>query len=572
MKRFAQKFALLSLVLGVSAGTMVGCGSETKESSATAEATEVAGTETTSEEVAPTGYGTSVIAIGDLNGAFHPFFYTTHYDDIINDAVNAALIGLDREGNFVPGVADFKVEEVTNDAGEAQTIYTFTLKDDIKFSDGEPMTSEDIIFSFLIQLDPTYDGIATMNTLAIAGLEEYTKGDATEIEGLKQIDDKTVQITLDGIDPAAMQKFGIAILPKHYYDAEFVKGDLSKIKEKIDAPMGAGEFIFENFENNVVSLKANPYYYEGAPKLEKLKFQVTDLANLFEAVRTEQVDISEPNASPEMVANVEEAGLHYELVDNLGYGYIGINAERVADLNVRKGLMHLMNRKPAIESYYGDIATIIERPMSRVSWAYPDDAEEYYGYDVAKAKEYFAAAGYADVDGKLMKDGEQLRIEVGIPAGGIMDHPSAPILTQMKSDMEAMGAVLEIADTDGAVFFDVLEQKGWDMWVAAWSSTVDPDMFQVYHSTGPSNHYCIYDDELDKLIVDARLTNDVEIRTGLYQDALDIIMDEAVEMPVYQRKNMYIFNPNMISIDSLPKDMSPFYNFYNELENLEMAQ
>ncbi|OON90433.1 MAG: hypothetical protein ATN32_03990 [Candidatus Epulonipiscium fishelsonii] len=557
MRKFAQKFVLLSLVIGISAGTMVGCGSQTTG--------EVSSSETT-------GYGTSVIAIGKLNGVFNPFFYTTAYDDIINDAVNAALIGLDREGNYVPGIADFTIEEVANDAGEVQSIYTFTLKDGIKFSDGEPLTAEDVMFTFLIQLDPTYDGIATMNTLDIVGIEQYTKGDATEIEGLKQIDDKTVQVTINGVDPAATQKFGVAILPKHYYDAEFVKGDLSKIKEKNGTPMGAGAFVFENFENNVVSLKANPYYYEGAPKLEKLKFQVTDQANLFEAVRTELVDISDPSASPEMVANAEEAGLDYELIDNLGYGYIGINAERVPDINIRKGLMHLMNRKPAIESYYGDIATVIERPMSKVSWAYPDDVEEYYGYDVAKAKEYFEAAGYKDEDGKLMKDGEQLRIEVGISAGGIMDHPSAPILTQMKSDMEAMGAVLEIADTDGAVFFDILEQKGWDMWVAAWNSTVDPDMYQVYHSTGPSNHYCIYNDELDKLIVDARLTNDIEIRTELYQDALDIIMEEAVEMPVYQRKNMYLINPNMVNIDSLPENMSPFYNFYDELYNLEMAQ
>ncbi|ONI45096.1 hypothetical protein AN641_04740 [Candidatus Epulonipiscioides gigas] len=550
MKKFAQKFTLLSVIMGISASAFVGCSSSSSD----------------------VGGGTAVVAISELNGVFNPFFYTTSFDRTIYERVFSTLIELDRQGQYVSGVSDFKIEEKTDDAGEVQTVYTFTLKDDIKFSDGELMTAEDVMFSFLILLDPTYDGVATMNTLPIVGLDEYKNGDATEVAGLKQIDDKTVQVTIDGIDPVAMQKFEICILPKHYYDAEFVKGDLSKIKEKNGEPMGAGAFIFENFENNVVSLKSNPIYYKGAPKLEKLKFQVTDNTNLFEAVRTEQVDIADPSASPEMIANVEEAGLHYELVDNLGYGYIGINAERVPDINVRKGLMHLMNRKPAIESYYGELATIIERPMSTVSWAYPDDATEYYGYDVAKAKEYFTLAGYEEVDGKLMKDGKQLRIEVGIPGGGTMDHPTAPVLTQMKSDMEAMGAVLEIADTDGAIFFDIQKQKGWDMWVAAWGSTPDPDMYQTYYSTGPSNHYCINDEELDKIIVEARKTNDIEVRTELYHQALEIIMEDAVEMPVYQRKNMYVFNPNMIDIESLPTDMTPYYNFYDELQNVQMAK
>ena len=95
-------------------------------------------------------------------------------------------------------------------------------------------------------------------------------------------------------------------------------------------------------------------------------------------------------------------------------------------------------------------------------------------------------------------------------------------------------------------------------------------MYQVYHSTGPSNHYKIKNDELDKLIVDARQTNDIEVRKDYYSKALDIIMDEAVEMPVYQRKNMYVFNQEIVDMESLPENMTPYYTYFAEVETFRL--
>ena len=120
------------------------------------------------------------------------------------------------------------------------------------------------------------------------------------------------------------------------------------------------------------------------------------------------------------------------------------------------------------------------------------------------------------------------------------------------------------------VFMDRLDAADWPMWVAAWGATVDPDMYQVYHSAGPSNHYKIKNDELDKLIVDARQTNDIEVRKDYYSKALDIIMDEAVEMPVYQRKNMYVFNQEIVDMESLPENMTPYYTYFAEVETFRL--
>ncbi|GMQ65140.1 ABC transporter substrate-binding protein [Vallitalea maricola] len=625
-----------------------------------------------------TKYDTLVLGSSDFNAVFSPYFSTTAYDSTITERTQERLISNNRLGEPDSNLAIYETpKEIKDDDGNIMTVYRFKLQDNLKFSDGEPITADDIIFTYKILCDPKYDGASTIYTTPILGINEYRYDDPNyaeviegfkasskdvtkeevearmisayesygaevidgytgfdnpdglegddlkkasiakfievetgccygdyeeeaiemkfkelekgyieenlasgnikvpDIEGIKKVDELTVEVTIEGVDPKAIWNLGaIEVTPEHYYGEGYKKGDLTKVKEKNDKPMGAGAYTFEKFENNVVTFRANKNYFKGEPKIKNIKYQVVSSSNKLETVTLGEVDISDPTASPEMVQNVKDAGIHYELIENLGYGYIGINAERITDKNVRKGLMHLMNREPAINTYYGELASIIERPMSRVSWAYPENAEPYYEFSADKALECFEAAGYKQVDKSgskvLEKDGKQLRVEIGISGDGIMDHPSAPILTQMKEEMEKLGAVLDISDVDGSILFERLDAKEWDMWVAAWDATIDPDMYQTYHSGGPSNHYCIKDEELDQIILDARSTNDIEKRKEYYSKALDIIMDEAVEMPVYQRKNMFIFNPEVIDIETLPKDMTPFYAYFREIETLEL--
>lgn len=574
MKKFAKKFIALSVVTGIAATSLVACSSQDKP--AADGQTQAAG-----EADQKSKYDTVVVASLDINGVFNPLFATTGPDNDVNDRIFEPLIKADREAQPEAALADFTIEEVKGDDGVVtQSIYTFTIKEGAVFSDGTPVTADDVIFNYLVYADPSYDGAATFYTLPIPGMTEYHEGDATEISGIKKIDDRTVEVTLDGVDPSAIWKLGnFNVVPKHYYGVddsgkEYTKGDLSVPKSRNSSPMGAGAYKFESFDKGVVTLKANENYYKGQPLTPTIKIQVVAEANKLEAVKLNEIDISDPSASPDMVADVEGAGLEYKLIENLGYGYIGLNAKRIPDINVRKGLMHLMNRGPAVETYYGDLADVIERPMSTVSWAYPEGVTEYYGFNPEKALEYFKAAGYEQVDkgGKLSleKDGQQLKVQVGIPGGGTMDHPTAPVLTQMKTEMEKMGAVLEILDTDGTVFFDKLNAAEWDMWVAAWSSTADPDMYQLYHSNGSTNRYQVSNPELDAAIEAARSTNDIEVRKGYYAEALDLVMEEAVEMPVYQRKNMYVFNPEIVDMDSLPTDMTPYYTYFSEVETFRL--
>lgn len=293
-----------------------------------------------------------------------------------------------------------------------------------------------------------------------AGLEDGI--DVETIEGIQKVDDLTCTVLVNGINITADRQLALnPIAPKHYYGENFKKGDLSGVKAKNDSPMGSGPYQWVGYENNVVTVKKFDDYFLGTPKIENIKYQVIDEEQKVNAVISGDIDITDPSASLEIMKELEENEIEYSLVGNPGYGYIAISAKRVPDKNVREGLMHLMTREQAIKTYYGELGQVIQRPMTPTLAEYPTDAKEYWGYDKAKALECFKAAGYEQVDGKLVKDGKQLSVEVGISSAA--SHPSTPILTQMKSDMDELGAELVVSDLDGSILMNRQQNDDIDM-------------------------------------------------------------------------------------------------------------
>ena len=160
-----------------------------------------------------------------------------------------------------------------------------------------------------------------------------------------------------------------------------------------------------------------------------------------------------------------------------------------------------------------------------------------------------------------------------IPANGEGDHPAFMILTEASKALADIGMKLIVTDmTDSSALWDSLDAGEVDMWAAAWGATVDPDMYQVYHSSNQtgSNHYRIADTELDSLILEARTSDDQSFRKGMYKECLDIILDWAVEVPVYQRKNCVIWSTERVNSDTVTPDITPFYGWMSEIQNMEL--
>lgn len=675
-----MKKKILAALLSVAmiSSLLAGCGGKDGENTGNTDASQ--GEENT---VTATGtYDTLVIGVQDLGGVFSPFFYTSAYDAQVMDMIFSPVARLDKDGEVIDDAGSVSVEEVTAEDGHTQFLYTIKIQEGLSFTDGEPVTIDDMIFNYYVMADPTYDGMSTFSTLDIVGMKEYyydtadytqmvkecedkysleniseedylayliatnlegwwdgnpagevqegytwsdyitDEGfgddlaaidaanademlallakveytnyassydplsyyqaqmvagsvddgiDVPEISGIQKVDEYTCTVLFDspnisGDKLVAWQ----SIIPEHYYGASWSKGNLDSIKELNNAPLGCGPYIFESYENNIVTLKANADYFKGAPKIPTIKFQIVNEDDKVDLILSGDIDITDPSAELELVEqlnqNTDKAS--YSLVDTPGYGYIAINAERVPDINVRKGLMHLMNREPAVNSYFGELGQVIERTMTPTLAEYPDDATEYYGYNPEKALEYFKAAGYEDVNGKLVKDGEQLRITVGI--GEASSHPSTPILTQMANDMAAMGAELVVNDVQFSVLSPMVQGGELDMWVMAWGNSTDCDLTQIFGSRGGSNDHKYYSAEIDALQEQIMQTIDFEERCKLVEQELDLIMDAAVYMPVYQRKNMEVYNANTIKLETLPEETTTYYNYAAQIEKLEM--
>lgn len=456
------------------------------------------------------------------------------------------------------------------------------------------------------------------------------------ISGITKIDDYTVQVVTAGYEaPAVYAILGQQITPLHYYgdvakyDYEngkygFDFKDLSTQKSKIEAPMGAGAYKFISYENKVVTFEANPNYYKGCPKLKTILFKETASAEVATALSTGDADAGEMTGSRlrfEEVAGYNSNGeitgdvITTSKVDNLGYGYIGMNADTVniggvpdsaASKALRKGLATVLAiyRDVAFDSYYGEAAAVIQYPISNTSWAAPQASDEGYKlafsqdaagndlytadmtaearYEAAKAGAltWFEAAGYTVENGKVTAapEGERTTFTVIIPGDGTGDHPSYTVLTMAKAGLEEIGITLEINDpADSNELWDALDAGTQDLWCAAWGSTIDPDMYQVYHSSGvvgeggsDSNHYHIRDSKLDELIVAARQSDDQSYRKTVYKDCLDIIADWAVEIPAYQRQNCIVFSTQRINIATLTPDITTFWGWMNDIELIDM--
>ena len=382
--------------------------------------------------------------------------------------------------------------------------------------------------------------------------------------------------------------------------------------------MGAGAYKFVKYENKTVYLEANENYWRGEPKTKNIQFKTTSEADMVPGVVQGTVDISSPSLSKAALeqicsenSNGEENGdtLSITKTDYNGYGYIGMNSKNVCvggdnaseqSKDLRKAIATVLAvyRDVAIDSYYGDAAAVINYPISNTSWAAPQKSDADYKaafstdvdgnpiytdgmsedekYDAAlqAALGYFEAAGYTVQDGKLTAapEGAKLEYELMIGGGGNGDHPSFAIVTAASEALAKIGFKLDINDlADSSILWNATEAGTAEIWCAAWSATLDPDMYQVYDSNGGSAYmYEINSPELDQMVEDGRTNTDQTYHKAVYKEALDFIVDFAVEIPVYQRQECSLYSTERVNMDSITPDQSTYYTWMNEAYNVEL--
>ncbi len=465
---------------------------------------------------------------------------------------------------------------------------------------------------------------------------DYTIGvqtgeSAPNVSGIVKTGDYSMTVTLTEVNATAIYQIPVTICPVHYYGEMdkydydnnkfgFDKGDLSHVKSVTSAPVGSGPFTFKSYANGAVTLEKNPGYWKGEPKIDTVIWREMQDVDKIPGVVSGTIDITDPSYSAKAAEQIKSANsngeisgdvLQTDLVANLGYGYVGFNANRVkvgtgnggdeASKNLRKAIATVIAvyRDVAVDSYYGEFANVINYPISDTSWAAPRVTDEGYkiafsvdvdGNDIytdgmsvedkyAAAKQaalgYFEAAGYTVTDGKITAAPADARMdaEVMVGGGGTGDHPTFMALTLASEALKEIGFNLIVSDMSNfSEMTNSVNAGTADMFAMAWQATPDPDMFQIYHSEGGSNEksYWIKDAELDDLIMQARQSTDQTYRKTLYKECLDIVADWAVEIPIYQRQNCIILSSQRVNLDTVTPDITTYWNWYNDLELLEV--
>ena len=442
-----------------------------------------------------------------------------------------------------------------------------------------------------------------------------------------------LSITIDGIDPKAIWNFAITVAPQHYYGegskvgvdiannqfgVEFASfdfmTDIIQSTRNIKIPVGAGSYKATNtknsdtpsesdfYTNNVVYFKANENFNtvgEGIEnaKIEKIRYQVVSSANAIATLEEGNVHYISPSLTTdnyEKLGELSKKGVVTLTTDQLGYGYVGINAAKVNDINLRKAIMCAMNTSLALDYYRAGTAEQIFWPMSKVSWAYPTGAAaDDNGFDypplgvwseeiaVNNIEKYMQEAGVSAGD-------SELTVKFTIAGSSLQDHPTYKVFRDAAALLNDMGWDVEVVcDTQALT---KINTGSLEVWAAAWSSALDPDLYQVYHkdstatstlawgypylkTSGTAEEMNILDD-LSDLIDEARETNDQDERAELYQEAMEQILDLAIELPVYQRSVLYAYNSKVIDSASLPaeSEMNPYSSPLDRIWEVEFAK
>lgn len=407
---------------------------------------------------------------------------------------------------------------------------------------------------------------------------------------LKKCDDgkvrESVKITFDSVNSGVLWDFVLFVVPMNAFYEIVPSESLNKYgviynsdeymnkTSSYQLTSGAGAYTLKEHDSDYVILEANDNFLLGSPNVKNIRLMKTDYSKSMDQIMNGELHFSKTEAAPDKVNLIKNdskySGIGYITVNYMGYGYVGINASLIDNYDERKAIMSTMETSLSVLSYGSELCDPIYRPSTLSSWSYPVGAEKYYEYDESgeKAKNYLLSAGYKYVDGKMLdKNGEQLTYVYTLGSDAI-SHPLGKTFTKSHEIMSKIGVNVKI-ETD-RYLTNTLMDGNTAVWAAAWTSKANADIFELYCSDSRLNEsllpniYGLFDlikkgnedekalcIEINEGLYSIRSTGDILKKTEIYAKLYDNIMELAVELPAYQRKDMYVYDRSVIDESTL---------------------
>ncbi|SDC28871.1 peptide/nickel transport system substrate-binding protein [Pelagirhabdus alkalitolerans] len=494
-----------------------------------------------------------IVSDSPFQGVLNYNFYVNNRDRDIIDWFDEPLLALDANDTYTQdGAANYDVDH------DDQSI-TLTIRDDVNWHDGNPVTAEDWAYAYEVIGHPDYEGPRYgADMRMIEGMEAYHSGESEEISGITIHDEKSLTIQYERLTPSLLAN-GIwpYALPKHVFEAYEVS-EMASSEEVRQSPIGMGPFKVERVvPGESVLLTKNEDYWRGEPNLDQVTIKVIGTQVATEHLRSGEVDILNQFPTDQYVENQDLENITFLGDIDFTYTYIGFKLgewddesgqnvmhedAKMGDVKLRRAMWYAVDHDQLGEELFDGLrwnATTLVPPTHP---DYHDESIETPTYDPEQAEDLLDEAGYVDVTGDGFRedpDGEPLEINFASVAGGDTALPMAQYYVQSWQDI---GLNVELAGgqlMDNNVLFDRLENDDpdIDVYVSAWAVGTDVNPEPLYGRYAPFN-YSRYTSERQDELLEKGLSEeafDMEYRQEVYSEWQAYMAEQVPVFPMHYR-------------------------------------
>lgn len=438
---------------------------------------------------------------------------------------------------LIPGLAE------SWDVSEDGLVYTFHLREEVKFHNGEVFEADDVKFTIERMMDPANQCVNTWFYDMIKGATAMYEGETNEVEGVKVIDERTVEMTLEY--PFGGFIANLAACPCAMYNREACEAAGEQFGVDPKLTVGTGPFIATEWAlNDKIVLKTNPDYYRGASKLDgivyhnipdeetqRMEFEAGNIDIFFAPNAVTQIKhFQESETWKDHIHYVREAGSYFYLPN--------MSIAPYNDINVRKAIASAIDKQALLDSIYEGFGWVSNGMVVEGILGYNPELQAL-PYDQEAAKAYLAEAGYAP--GELTI---QFMMDMGTGTEYKMNIAIQDMLAQV-------GINLDLQQTDDATYYQhrlegtiPMERNCW------WVDYNDPDnVLYSYFSrrAQESNSVGLSDEWVFDMLESARREVDSDKRIAMYREIEAYLVENVCFIPIFQPQLTVITQPNVVN-------------------------
>ena len=532
MKKFARIIALLLALTLLTAcgGTSAPATNEAPKTDAPAAA-------------APAAEDTSIILAQSSEVAnLNPMIQPRTPDSNVQCLIFSFLVMPDENLNYVGDLA--KDWAISGDG----TVYTFNLRNDVKWHDGEAFTADDVIFTLTSLAHPNYHGGNDGRVMTIVGAPEYQAGTADSVAGLKKIDDYTVEITLSQPNAAFLGNMYTAMLPEHILgDVDPGTWDNHDFNR---APVGNGKYKFVEWKaGQYITLERNEDYFGTKPSIKNVTVQFGADTTLVAALMNGEVDVlyNLPASEIENVEAMPNSSVY--TYEQMTVSYIGLNqlVPALSDRNVREALAHAIYKQTLVDTCFGEgLAFVCEDVFPSNHWSHSENVT-VYEYNPELSKKLLEESGYTmGSNGYYEKDGQVLHLTFDMASSSADSKAMAALLQQF---FKAVGVSMEVIEQDFSTlaFTKLLPgnateettAEDFQMYTLGFGVEADPEEYNDYFSTstgaGSWNFIHYSNAKVDELFDAQLLMSDPAERTAAFNEIAELISQDIPWIPLFNK-------------------------------------